>query len=72
MNNRVCPDIKLAKSRIAKLKALAIYDINSIIIKKGNIKIGADGTKIFKNLVFKKKKPNCVKKITIDEDKKKF
>lgn len=72
INNNVCPDIKLANNHIAKLNALAIYDINSITIKNGNINSGAAGIKILKNLLFKKKKPKNVKNIINDEDKKKF
>jgi len=72
INSRVCPDIKFANNHIDKLKALAIYDINSIIIKNGSITAGAEGTNIFKNFFFKKRKPSNVKNITRDDDKKKF
>jgi len=35
INNRRCPDIKLAPNRIPKLNPLAMYDINSIRANKG-------------------------------------
>lgn len=39
--SNVCPDIILANNRIDKLNTLAIYDINSINMKKGASWIGA-------------------------------
>lgn len=48
--NKICPDIILANSRIAKLNTLALYEINSIITKNGVIAVGAPfGKKILKN-----------------------
>jgi hypothetical protein len=35
INNKRCPDIKLAPNRIPKLNPLAIYEINSIRANKG-------------------------------------
>jgi len=43
--NNICPDIILANRRIAKLKALALKEINSMIIKNGKIGIGEPGGK---------------------------
>lgn len=45
MFSKVCPDIRLAKSRIAKLKALEIYETNSIRVNKGNMTSGKLGKK---------------------------
>lgn len=45
MFNKVCPDIKFANKRIAKLKAREMYETNSIQVNKGNIKIGKLGKK---------------------------
>lgn len=45
--SKTCPDIIFANNRIAKLKSLAICEINSIPTKKGNIKPGtSEGTNI--------------------------
>lgn len=45
------PDIILANKRIAKLKTLAIYEINSITTKKSEIKNGTPlGKKIEKSV----------------------
>jgi hypothetical protein len=43
--NKVCPDIKFAKSRIAKLKAREIYETNSIHVNNGKITKGRLGKK---------------------------
>ena len=51
--NNVCPAIKLANSRIPKLKGLEKYDITSIPIKNGFNILGApDGIKVFTNSAF--------------------
>jgi hypothetical protein len=45
----ICPESILANNRIAKLKILEIYEIYSIRISKGIIKIGTpEGKKILK------------------------
>jgi hypothetical protein len=43
--NKVCPDIKLAKSRIDKLKTRKTYETNSISTSKGAKATGAPGGK---------------------------
>lgn len=73
----VCPDIKFANSLIAKLKTLEKYEINSIIIKNGNIFIGTPlGTNKLKKLYLCTDTPiilipindvNAKKKVTANE-----
>src|ERR1700735_267504 len=52
INNRRCPEIKLAANRIPKLKPFAIYDINSIKANKGTkpkgVPLGQNTVKNFK------------------------
>lgn len=49
--NNPCPDNILANNRIDKLKILEKYEISSIIINKGAIKIGVPvGKKLSNNL----------------------
>jgi hypothetical protein len=51
INNKRCPDIKLAPNLIPKLKPFAIYDINSIKANKGTNNKGVpSGEKRLKNL----------------------
>jgi len=58
--NKIWPDIMFAKRRIARLKTLALYEINSIITKNGAIATGAPlGKNKLKN--FKPCKRNPVK-----------
>lgn len=44
--NKACPDIIFANKRMLKLKTLAIYDTNSIKMRKGAI---ASGTPLGSN-----------------------
>ena len=43
--NKICPDNIFANNRIARLKILEIYEIYSIIIKKGTIISGTPSGK---------------------------
>lgn len=66
--SKVCPDIKLANSRIDKLKTRAKYEINSMTMINGAIAKGVpSGRNNEKNLILCFNKPN---KFIITKEKK--